>query len=192
MNRDDKRKFVVATIILSILVLALSSYLIYDKVLAKDDSEEIINEDTNKDDNNVVENNGSKEENNVIETVKVPTELEKYKNISGSYGYIKNFRSNVASGDFNIKLSLDGKIFINKSGEKEQILKIDNVVDLELLGADGYLFILTINGDIYRYDLFNYDQKNYEPKKLEEYSNVDKFLSLSYCPDENACFLILL
>ena len=66
MNRDDKRKFVVATIILSILVLALSSYLIYDKVLAKD-----------KDANDVVENNQDNELN--------PNEL--YSKFVGKYEY---------------------------------------------------------------------------------------------------------
>ena len=39
MNRDDKRRFVILTIILSILLLILSSYLIYDKVLRKDNDE---------------------------------------------------------------------------------------------------------------------------------------------------------
>lgn len=51
MNRDDKRKLVILVIVLSILVVLLSSYLIYDKILNK---EELVVDNENKDNNNLI------------------------------------------------------------------------------------------------------------------------------------------
>ena len=66
MSKENNRGLIVLVVVLSILVLALSSYLIYDKVLAKD-----------KDANDIVENNQDNELN--------PNEL--YSKFVGKYEY---------------------------------------------------------------------------------------------------------
>jgi len=67
MNKDNKKIFVVLTIILSLIVVILTSYLIYDKVI-NNDKEEIKNNDINKEENN---NGNNQELTTVVGTITV-------------------------------------------------------------------------------------------------------------------------
>lgn len=50
MNRDDKRLFVTLTMVLSVLVVLLSGYLIYDKFVAKEEKNDVVNNESNEGD----------------------------------------------------------------------------------------------------------------------------------------------
>lgn len=154
----------VAIIILSILVVGLTSYIVYDKVLNHDNThieenkdEEIINNESNQ----VVNNNT-----NIDHSINI----NKLYNIGKSY---YNFIKREYTGNSSFNLSTDGKVYI---GFDKYISNVLNASDILLDSNLSVLYMLTKDGLLYKYDTNN-NSNNYTAAKVEGYSNIVKMIN---------------
>ena len=125
------------------------------------------NENTN--DNHEILNNKDNENNNY--DTKVYDELTKISKLD--YNFIKSEYTT----DYSIGLSIDGKINVNF---QNNISNISNAKDIALFSTPApypTLYIVTTNGDVYKYDFSNYESKNYNATKISEYSNIEKIIT---------------
>ena len=88
-----------------------------------------------------------------------------------------NFLKQDGTSDYTFNLSIDGKININFENE---IANISNAKDIMLFvtpSTDYNLYILTTNGDIYKYNTSSYKSKDYNAVKVNEYSNIKRMIT---------------
>ena len=170
MEKNSRKGLLILTIILSLLVVGLSSYLIYDKMIAKDDNE-------------VVDNN---EKTNIEFELLDLNQLGRYKNNDGTYGIMETLSYELSTSSFAINLTIDGSIYIhnNKTGENKKI-NIENVLDIEKFSnapdGDSYCYILTNSGDVYYYFLSNSLVNDYNVTKVTGVSSVKRLININYC-----------
>ena len=160
----------VAIVILSILVVGLLGYVLYDKVLNTDDI--IVNDNSHIEENKKEEiiNNGNNQviDNNTNGDSSI--DINKLYNIGKSdYNFIK--REYTSNSSFN--LSTDGKVYI---GFDKYMSNISNASDILLDSNLSVLYILTKDGLLYKYDTNN-NGNNYTAAKVEGYSNVVKMIN---------------
>lgn len=89
-----------------------------------------------------------------------------------TYNYAKGAYINSDS----LNILSDGKILVNFS---DNISNISNAEDLILFagpGADTIAYILTSDGNVYKYNLTNISSKNFNATKLDEYSNIKQII----------------
>ena len=216
MEKKSNKGLLVLVIVLSVLVVGLSGYLIYDKLLADDN--------TTNNENDVVDN---KEEN--IENCRYdyysnniynsdnrlnfsdltefdikdfynydgtpPNDKKSYKEklffdyyTDGSYGD-KSGNKNV----YSVTLTLDGKViiscFTNNIGE--MILDVNDIIDIHYFAGEFNgnfsLFMLNDSGDVYYYNLVNL-YKNLSDNSVEKInvSNIVRFEEIEFCPFETS------
>lgn len=157
-------------IILCILVLSLTGYIVYDKVL----SDNNLNNQSSVDNNLASNNNECHSEtvnicNNLVFDYKELLKLGK-----GDYNFIKY----VKFGNYEAYLGADGKIRITNSTNTEEnyISNIKNAKEMYVHGELGpnleVLYILTSDGNIYNYKISNYKSGDYNATKDEKYSNI--------------------
>ena len=187
MNRDDKRKFVVATIILSILVLALSSYLIYDKVLAKD-----------KDANDIVENNKDNELNpNELYSnylIKLKNNLEKVYNENDAEVRISSKSDMLDYYDFT--LTKDGILLLSISKNEFKSKYTNYEVSKDVLkmflvniGNGGYknLYFIKEDGTLNSLCVDCIANNQYEIKQLN-YNNIINVVNSSFSKSKSGAY----
>ena len=88
-----------------------------------------------------------------------------------------NFLKQEGTTDYTFNLSIDGKININFENE---ITNISNAKDIMLFvtpSTDYNLYILTTNGDIYKYNTSSYKSKDYNAIKVNGYSNIERMIT---------------
>ena len=88
-----------------------------------------------------------------------------------------NFLKQDGTSDYTFNLSIDGKININFENE---IANISNAKDIMLFvtpSTDYNLYILTTDGDIYKYNTSSYKSKDYNAVKVNEYSNIKRMIT---------------
>ena len=84
----------------------------------------------------------------------------------GDYNYIKGVYNN----KYSLNILSDGKIIINFNN---YISNVSNAKDIILFGENSELvYILTSDGNVFKYELSNIENNNYEATKLDDYSNI--------------------
>ena len=93
----------------------------------------------------------------------------------------------IATGDYNfmskesysnnsaIVLS-NGKVLVNFDYYIENIINAKDLVLFSVPSDDTILYILTINGDIYKYNLDDANSKNFNASKIDEHKNIKQIL----------------
>ena len=86
----------------------------------------------------------------------------------GDYNFVNKDSDNSNS----VNVLSNGKVFVNFD---YYIKNINNAKDVILFSGpndDSILYILTIDGNIYKYDLSNANSKNFNAVKIDEYKNI--------------------
>ncbi len=84
----------------------------------------------------------------------------------GDYNYIKGVYNNT----YSLNILSDGKVIINFNN---YISNISNAKDIILFGdSSETVYILTIDGNIFKYELSNIKNNNFEAIKLNDYNNI--------------------
>lgn len=156
----------VAIIILSLLVVGLTGYVVYDKVLSDNDTNITDENNNTNNDNNQSDNEDNQPVDcNVNSNLKINVdELHKIGGMADFY-----FIKRVYTDDSSFNLSTDGRVYISFDN---YISNISNAVDIQLFS--NTLYILTNDGYIYKYSLNN--SNNYKATKINEYSNVVRII----------------
>lgn len=160
----------VAIVILSLLVVGLTSYIVYDKVLNKNNDKCVDNNNLD----NVTENNQENNSNNDVQTNEYDLKInidKLYKIKKSDYNFIK--REYIDDKSFN--LTTEGKVNISFNN---YISNISNAKDIMLYRSHvmSNLYILTEDGNLYKYDTSN-TSNNYSATKVDEYSNIVKIIN---------------
>lgn len=191
MSKEKNKGLVVWVIILSLLVVGLSGYLVYDKTL-KDDTNNgnDVNKEENKD-NNEVDN----EQSNSLEMLNLD-KLGSYKNYDGTYGDLENiiFSDIENEKKYYVYLSLDGKVRIADltNGKGSKNIEINDVVDIISHTAEPswlsgqYCYMLTKSGDVYYYKLDKVLNNDYSVAKVDNVSSVKRLINVRWGPIQNA------
>lgn len=175
-NGNDKKGLIGLVVVLSVLVVGLSSYLIYDKLLEEDE--------VNNKDNEIEEN-----DNNEINEMLDLNQLNTYKYTNGKYGEIKSTSWTGMTDSYSINLTIDGKVYIHNNNDgKEVRLNIENVVDIisfskDFADGEGYCYMLTNSGDVYYYKILDAKTNNNDVTKVKELSSVKRIISIDWCSD---------
>ncbi len=94
---------------------------------------------------------------------------------SSTYNSIKEqYNSN-----YSFKLDVNGKVIINLTHELSNITNAKDILLYTPPAPTSFLYVLTKDGDVYKYDISNYDSNNYTAEKLNEYSNIKKMFLYS-------------
>jgi len=188
MNKKKNTSFVVLIVVLSILVIGLASYIIYDKVV--NSGKVLGNCLTVNDENNNNDSDNTKD--NVVETKIINyKELigDKYKNYDGSYGTIKKDFVSMMVGEktfhYYIDLSLDNKVLIdNGDNDEKYILNVENVIDVVVIADAPYriykIFMLTEDGSVYSYNLSDLLVGKYDVNKIDISNKVIYIFKYGY------------
>ena len=189
MKRENKKTgLTVLVIILSILVVCLSSYIIYDKIV---NNEKVLGNclSVNDENNN---NDSDNAKDNVVETKVINYKdliSDKYKNYDGSYGTIKKDFVSMMVGEetfrYYVGLSLDNEVLIdNWSNDEEYILNVENVIDVVVITDAPYniykIFMLTEDGSVYSYNLSDLLVGKYDVNKINISNKVIHIFKYSY------------
>ena len=138
-------------IFLVVLVILMGAYLVYDKVLNKSALVKC------RDDNY----------NEVLDVSKL-REIS-----SADYNIIKDeYNSN-----YSFKLDINGKVNINFDREIENIDNAKDIIFFKADDANTPLYILTSDGEVYKYSTSDYENGKYSATKASEYSNIKRMLT---------------
>ena len=197
---------VVLVIILSLLVIGLGGYIVYDKVLNKDTSNGV------QDVNNEISNEIEDETNNSFAN----NEFDFNTNCNAEYSSCVmedlNFSafSQSVEGDnietFNVYLNTDGSIDINYSiithsgtpdvdskygkGKLSNITNAVQIVKFSIPSGlnDQLIYILLNNGDVYYYRIGDIIDNKFEAIKVDNVKDVKKLFVYSH--PKNSCEMI--
>lgn len=163
MEKHKNSKGVIALLVMIIIVLlALIVLMATGTVNFKSLNTTTDNQNTSNENNANNSNNGF--------TINVD-ELNKFG--KSDYNIIKD----AYNSDYSFKLLTDGRININF---ENYISNISNAKDIKLFSSsslDSTLYILTSNGDIYKYETSNYKSNNYSATKIDKYSNIKQMIT---------------
>lgn len=177
----------VAIVILCILVVGLTGYIVYDKVLNQDNNEI---SDIEKDNNIIQENNENS--NTSVEDTNINNSCNSY--VSESFGigmdninYDElakigkldyNFVKGLYGNDYSINILSNGKILINFNNYISNISNAKDILKFNGLGPieDSIIYILTDDGNIYKYALANIGKNNFEATIIDDYNNIEKMM----------------
>lgn len=175
-------------VVLILMVVSMGGYLVYDKVLRED----TVVDDENKDSN--LNNNNANVDSNLINK-----DIDSYKNVDGTYGAVESIQVKSPDyleekWDFNVTLSIDGKVYIYDGNGRNVIGLINglnNIIDIvQYYDAPGNsisdFYFLTGDGFVYRIKGSDLLENKYVATKLENVSNIDRIININYCPLENA------
>ena len=172
-----------------IVSIALGGFILYDKVLKKNDTKCAKSEsscDCPKCENSAMN----------LDYKKV---LGKLKNADGSYALYKS--DSMSSLDDKehayASITVDGKVSFRVDNDPEKtgedvLLNVSDVYDIEFFKcmpkedlSDEKLYIITKNGDVYEYSVSNYENKNYNATKMTNLSNIVRFFITTMSACEN-------
>ncbi len=170
-NNPNKILYIIITII-SIIALALLGYIIYDKMFNSE-------EKTIGDSNNEYQDTSANVDSNDNETIQSNTGTTTCKDFEidakelakigkSDYNTIKD----VYNSEYSFKLDVNGKININFENNISNISNAKDIILFSPAGPNSYLYILTKDGDVYKYDTSGYKQGNYSADKVSNYSNI--------------------
>ena len=174
--------------ILTLLVIGLVGYLVYDKIF----------ENTNNKQNSIKTENSDKyydATNEEIDFLDDISSLNSYKNYDGTYGIIETLLFDVASNPgeyYSLTLDLIGNVnYEHRNGDKyASSLLIENAVDI-ISYYDGtgdvenaYCYILDKKGDVYKFKITDVIGETW-PVYKQDVSNVRKLMSVSWNPEKD-------
>ena len=200
MKSEKRKQFIVGLLVGIIIMILLVSVLVVTDVIRftnKIDNENQIQESANSNLNNVtnqddsVQNNESEQENSIEGKFQLDIDkLSKYKNYDGTYGYFKTIYMELNNEPgYKALLTIDGNVKVCYIDNCQTIYNHSNVIDIVQLDySEGNidLFILSNDGQVYKYSLANYNNNNFEVTKLENINQVEKIIEYNYCPKSNA------
>ena len=141
-----------------------------DKENANDNNDEENVTDNVEEDNN---SNNVKEETNCNTNDNFTINADELSKFGkADYNIIKD----VYTGDFSFKLEVNGKINISF---ENYISNISNAKDIMLFSPPApysTLYILTTDGNIYKYETSSYQSKDYKATKIDKYSNITQMI----------------
>ena len=164
MEKEKKNNggLIALIIVLFLLILGLGGYIVYDKVITGKDN----NQDNNTS-NDYVSCNCP--EANCDDSV----DYDKLAEISKmSYNFVNSAYNN----KYSISVLSNGKVLVNFI---ENISNISDAKDLILFSGPGngdIAYILTNDGNVYKYDLANSSNNNFDATKLDEYKNIKQMV----------------
>ncbi len=127
---------------------------------------------TNNSEQKSLNNNNEVNENNLDDGFSI--DVDELGKISKSdYNFLKQESTN----DYTFNLSVDGKININFDKDIENISNARDMVLFLTPSDDSNLYILTQDGDIYKYNVSSYKESNYKATKVTEYSNIERMIT---------------
>ena len=191
----NNKILVVLVIILSLLVVGLTGYIVYDKILAENDKK-IINNDNNQVNNNDKSNNTNN--NTLVENnSSVTCNCENNNDVQVDYSKLADMGTGItikSISGFNYQLSIDSKgelSYQNKENGTKGKINVTNVVDVEFQQyageENGEFFILTNEGQLYTITEKNMNSNNFEPIKDVVLGKVLKIGSFSTCKPNAGC-----
>ena len=169
---ENNNKGVIILLIVIIAILSVLCILFATDMISFKDN----NVDNNKA-QEVIDDNDSKDSNNQVENINDKNlsinkdELSKFGD--SDYNIIKDVYNN----QYSFKLDVDGKININF---ENYLSNISNAKDLLLVSPPSpysILYILTTDGDVYKYETSSYESKDYKATKIEQYNNIVQMIN---------------
>lgn len=179
-KEETKNKIIAILIgIIILLILILICVVSIKKFNNKDTNpnNEITNNNNNTNENNNASNNDTTTENNNNQNI--IKDLSAY----GEPNYsISNEEKNT---DYTFKIQQDNSILINN---KNNITNITNAKSIKLFNPPApysILYILTEDGNIYKYETSEYENKNYNATKINTYNNIKEIITYEKRTSEN-------
>lgn len=154
-------------------------------------SGDIENKD-NTDDTQVTENDENIVKNTIKNiynvndlTIKAFDNYSMFNDISNYSNIVESF---MVGKSYYASLDLNGKVNIVKYGAENSTngdLNVENVIDILLFerpafDSEQYLYLLTVNGNVYSYKFSDADNNNYNATKVENVSNINKMFVSKY------------
>ena len=170
-KEETKNKIIVILIsIIILLTLVLICVVSIKKFNNKDTNinNEIINNNSNTNKNNNNNNNTVNEDTN---NKNIITDLSVY----GEPNY--SVSTEEKNTDYTFKIQQDNSIIINN---KNNITNITNAKNIKLFSPPApysILYILTEDGNIYKYETSNYESNNYKATKIDTYNNIKEIIT---------------
>lgn len=171
MREEKKSGLEIVVIFLSILVVLLFGYIIYDKIF------------------NTKGVSTVDDETKLLDLTKV----NDYINYNGTYATMKKLVFESKDGDiYNLNLGMDGRVYLHDYDARIYISNIKNVVDIIALKSENNdinydkCYMLTDDGRVYLYRISDMLSKKYEVELVEDVSNVDRLINYYYADSEGA------
>lgn len=187
MEQKTNKILVVIIIILVLLIILLSTGVINfnkDKYSNYETNNEITN---NNDYSNSTENNSDDEvSNNTINNEGNNNIENNESNDLSVYWLVDNkMITEEKTTDLTFKITADRKISINNN---KSIANITNAKSIKLFSPPGpysTLYILTKDGNIYKYETSELEKENYNASKVDNYTNVKEIVTYQKRSTEN-------
>lgn len=167
-NRRNILKLLV--IFLFIVVLCLIGYIMF----SRDNNSNIIN--------NIVESNS------LLDISK----LSDYVNYDGTYASIKTINFNLDDEKVrSVSVDMEGKVYVGHYARRQDITNVNKVIDIlgihsdDGIAEDSICYILTEEGNVYKYSLDNIAKDNYEAVLVTDVNNVKRIFLYTYANVEN-------
>ena len=206
MKQENKNiGLIITVVILSVLVLLLGGYIVYDKVL-EDKSSKLDNRNVPApvvDDNNTNQKPIEKVDNSTQQkdtvkyfydvkdlNVKASSEYSVFSDISKNINVVEKVDFGFEK-DYAAFLDLSGNVTVQKYRKSESDtgitgkLNVTNVIDdvqfnIPSLESDQLLYLLTDSGNLYYYKIGDIENNNFKATKVEKVSNVKKIFISNY------------
>ena len=181
MEKDNKTSKILLIVVI-IISFVLGGFIVYDKVLKKEESVKCKSE--------VKDCDCPKCENSAM-NLDYKKILGKLKNADGSYALYKSDSMSSLDDKEHVyaSITVDGKVSFRVDNDSEKtgedvLLNVSDVYDIEFFKcipkedlSDEKLYIITKNGDVYEYSVSNYENKNYNATKIPNLNNIVSFFS---------------
>ena len=193
MEKNIEKNNTTLKLLLTIFVivsLALGGFILYDKVLKKNDTKCAKSEsscDCPKCENSAMN----------LDYKKI---LGKLKNADGSYAlYKSDSMSSLDDKEYAYaSITVDGKVSfrVDKGSEnvgKDILLNISDAYDIKFYScipvdlSSIKLYVLTKNGEVYEYSVANYENKNYNATKIPNLNNIVSFFETAILACKEGC-----
>ena len=173
-NQKNNKGVIVLLIVIIVMLSALCILLATGTISFKSDN--IDNNETNQNINVEMEDEENDEEN---DEGKIDiSNASIYKNEITKFGKSDyNIIKEVYNTEYSFKLDVDGRININF---ENYLSNISNAKDLLLFSSTAphsILYILTTDGNVYKYETSSYGTKNYNATKIEQYNNIVQMIN---------------
>ena len=179
INDKKTNTILVIIIILFLLIILLSTGVINFKS-DKYDNYESNNEITNNNDNKQNEENEENTDNTEENEEKGNnnnTEVNEVEDLSEYWLVNDDVLTQETTTDLTFKITDNGKISINNSKSIDNIINAKSIKLFSPPAPYSILYIITKDGNLYKYETSEYEKGNYTAKKMDNYNNVKKILT---------------
>ena len=169
MKNEKKSNGTLAGILIGLLIaLIIGGCLFATRTISFKTSTTTDNEQTNDNQSTTLSENSNNLDESLSINVNELTKISK-----SDYNFLKQ----EGTSDISFNLSVDGKINISFENEITNISNAKDIILFVTPSEDSNLYILTEDGDIYKYNTTSYKSKDYNATKVNEYSNIKRMIT---------------